>query len=130
MVDEAIDESLAEIKADLADRRLIAKEQQDAHVAANLRNTHLQERIATLEAWVDDLQSGMWINCVYCGHRYGPQESTPVSMADVLKEHIRQCPQHPLSKTLTALRNLVEILPDMKPMLPAHWEAKKLLSNL
>ena len=23
-----------------------------------------------LQAHVDDLQSGMYINCVYCGHRY------------------------------------------------------------
>ncbi len=51
---------------------------------------------ARLKQWVDDLQSGMWVNCVYCGHRYGPGETTPVSMADALKEHIEQCPEHPL----------------------------------
>jgi len=55
------------------------------------------KRIEELEAWVNDLQSGMYINCVYCGHRYGPKESTPFSMADVLKEHIEQCPKHPMS---------------------------------
>ncbi len=33
-----------------------------------------------------------------CGHRYGPREDTPVAMADVLKEHIEQCPEHPLSE--------------------------------
>jgi len=51
-----------------------------------------------LRRWVDDLQSGMYINCVYCGHRYGPKENTPMSMADVLKEHIERCPKHPMSK--------------------------------
>lgn len=51
-----------------------------------------------LQQWVNDLQSGMYVNCVYCGHRYGPESKTPVSMADVLKQHIEQCPEHPMSK--------------------------------
>jgi hypothetical protein len=49
--------------------------------------------------WVSDLQSGMFINCVYCGHRYGPADEVPATMADALKEHIEQCPEHPMSKT-------------------------------
>lgn len=56
----------------------------------------LQE-IADLQQWVNDCQSGMFVNCVYCGHRYGPREDTPVAMADVLRQHIEQCPKHPLS---------------------------------
>jgi hypothetical protein len=48
--------------------------------------------------WVDDLQSGMYVNCVYCGHRYGPGETTPVSMANALKLHISTCPKHPMSE--------------------------------
>jgi hypothetical protein len=51
-----------------------------------------------LKQWVSDCQSGMYINCVYCGHRYGPKDETPISMANVLKEHIEQCPKHPMSK--------------------------------
>lgn len=51
-----------------------------------------------LEQWVSDLQSGMYINCVYCGHQYGPKDEVPMAMADVLKEHIEQCPEHPMSK--------------------------------
>ena len=54
------------------------------------------ERSERLQDWVNDLQSGMYINCVYCGHRYGPREDTPESMADVLKAHIEKCPEHPL----------------------------------
>lgn len=50
-----------------------------------------------LKQWVNDLQAGMYINCVYCGHRYGPNSEVPASMADVLKEHIERCPEHPLS---------------------------------
>jgi hypothetical protein len=49
------------------------------------------------ERWVADLQSGLYVNCVYCGHRYGPGETTPVSMADALKAHVAQCPEHPMS---------------------------------
>ena len=52
---------------------------------------------ARLQAWVHDLQAGMYINCVYCGHRYGPDDEVPATMADALKEHVEQCPKHPMS---------------------------------
>ncbi len=58
------------------------------------------------KTWVNDLQSGMYINCVYCGHRYGPQEDVPASMADVLKEHISKCPEHPLAAALAEIERL------------------------
>ena len=57
----------------------------------------LREEIKRLQQWVSDLQSGMYVNCVYCGHRYGPADEAPVCMADVLKEHIEHCPKHPMS---------------------------------
>jgi len=56
-----------------------------------------EAELERMQQWINDLQSGMYINCVYCGHRYGPRKNTPVAMADVLKEHIEQCPKHPLS---------------------------------
>jgi DNA-directed RNA polymerase subunit RPC12/RpoP len=59
--------------------------------------SRLQADVERLTSWVADLQSGMYVNCVYCGHRYGPGEITPVSMADALKAHIETCPQHPMS---------------------------------
>jgi hypothetical protein len=59
-----------------------------------------------LHQWIDDLLSGMYVNCVYCGHRYGPSKKTPVSMADVLKAHIEICPKHPMS----ALKKRIEEL--------------------
>lgn len=73
-----------------------------------------QDKIKRLERWVADLQSGMYINCVYCGHRYGPSESTPASltstlavgqptMADALREHIATCPEHPMAGYKRAL---------------------------
>lgn len=63
--------------------------------------------IARLRKWVSDLQSGMYINCVYCGHRYGPGEITPVSMADALKAHVEKCPAHPMSALRKALEQMV-----------------------
>ena len=57
----------------------------------------LEKENARLRVWVSDLLSGMYVNCVYCGHRYGPAKDTPVAMADVLKAHIEVCPEHPLS---------------------------------
>ena len=59
-----------------------------------------------MKKWVNDLQSGMYINCVYCGHQYGPKENTPISMADVLKQHIEKCPKHPMSKLKTKYADL------------------------
>lgn len=58
----------------------------------------LNEENHRLRQWISDLQSGMYINCVYCGHRYGPDDQVPASMADALKEHIEVCPEHPMSK--------------------------------
>lgn len=69
---------------------------------------------AKLRTWVDDLHAGMSINCVYCGHNYGPDDEVPASMADVLKEHVEQCPEHPMSalkaQLAAAARNAESVL--------------------
>lgn len=62
------------------------------------------DEIARLRQWVADLQSGMYVNCVYCGHQYGPQESTPTSMAEQLKFHVAKCPAHPMAKLVKAAK--------------------------
>jgi len=67
-----------------------------AHAAAD-RLEAMGAENARLQQWVSDLQSGMYVNCVYCGHRYGPGETTPVTMADALKKHVENCPKHPMS---------------------------------
>jgi hypothetical protein len=58
----------------------------------------IEEATRTYRKWVNDLQAGIYVNCVYCGHRYGPGEDIPSTMADVLKEHVEKCPEHPMSK--------------------------------
>ncbi len=77
-----------------------------------------QEEIAQLKQWIDDLQSGMYINCVYCGHRYGPKDQVPASMADVLKAHIEQCPKHPMSKLKADNARMLKVL---KLTYRKHW---------
>ena len=62
--------------------------------------------IRKLQSWVNDLQSGMYINCVYCGHRYGPNDEVPASMADVLKAHVEKCPKHPMFELKTLVEEL------------------------
>lgn len=57
-----------------------------------------QADLTRYKNWVHDLQAGMYVNCVYCGHRYGPEDEVPTTMAQALKEHIEQCPEHPMSK--------------------------------
>lgn len=80
---------------------------EDAEMSAK-RAEAAEVEVARLQRHVADLQSGMFINCVYCGHRYGPSEGTPAIMADVLKQHIAGCPKHPLFVVSNALRELVE----------------------
>jgi hypothetical protein len=72
---------------------------------------------ARLEQWIDDAQAGMYINCVYCGHRYGPEDEVPVTMADALYEHITQCPEHPLSRCKAENARLREVLGQVPPFL-------------
>ncbi len=67
------------------------KRQADLHDKLVAENTKLV-------FWVKDLMSQMHVNCVYCGHRYGPRDKVPASMADILTEHVEQCPKHPMSK--------------------------------
>ena len=55
------------------------------------------ENCKTLEQWVHDCQAGMYINCVYCGHRYGPDDEVAPTMQQALYDHIAECPKHPLS---------------------------------
>lgn len=62
------------------------------------------QELRRYQVWVNDLQADMYVNCVYCGHRYGPGETTPVSMQDALKAHIAVCPQHPMSALLASLK--------------------------
>ena len=56
----------------------------------------LAAEVHQLRHWIDDLHSGMYISCVYCGHRYGPEDEVAPSMADALKEHCERCPKHPM----------------------------------
>jgi hypothetical protein len=97
------------------------------HLEANVdpagvfqENFILRENVHGLSQWVADLQSGMYVNCVYCGHRYGPDSDTPVAMADILKEHIAECPKHPLSIMVKRNLYLVKLIHRM------DWMVKQL----
>jgi hypothetical protein len=84
----------------------------------------LRGRLRAAERWIDDLHSGMWINCVYCGHCYGPRHATPATlpearepaMADALRQHIAQCPAHPMSGLLAAARHAESVIDHMMLM--------------
>ena len=70
--------------------------------------------IDRLQNWIKDLQAGMYINCVYCGHRYGPDTEVPASMADVLKDHVEHCPKHPMSALKKENNNLKALVTDLQ----------------
>jgi hypothetical protein len=44
------------------------------------------------------------ITCVYCGHEY--QDETPTHGAEVLKNHIKICPKHPMREA----EEMIELL--------------------
>lgn len=70
----------------------------------------LKQELERYKQWVADCQSGMYINCVYCGHRYGPSDEVPCSKADALKQHIAQCDKHPMSKLLKLCKDVSKSL--------------------
>jgi DNA-directed RNA polymerase subunit RPC12/RpoP len=74
----------------------------------------IRQEFRRMQEWVNDLQSGMYINCVYCGHRYGPSDEVPASMAEVLKEHIERCPKHPMSALKRELEEAQERIDDLE----------------
>ncbi len=93
--------------------RAVAYGKEHGKTSVIARLDDLQEaanEISRLRQWVADCQAGMYVNCVYCGHRYGPDHSTPVAMADVLKRHIEQCPEHPLSHAKAEIARLRKAL--------------------
>lgn len=100
-------ERLTAERDEWADRHSLEVNRATNVIAENVR---LTDEVARLRACVSDLQSGLYVNCVYCGHRYGPGETTPVSMADALKAHVEQCPEHPMSALKARERALVEAL--------------------
>lgn len=81
----------------------------DAVPVAERECAQLRQEVQRLTQWVNDLQAGSYITCVYCGHRYGPDDEVPTTMAAVLTEHVEQCPKHPMS----ALRQENERLRDL-----------------
>lgn len=70
----------------------------------------LEADVAEARKWVNDLHSGMYVNCVYCGHRYGPKDEVPATMADALKAHIERCPKHPMSELRAMIVALERVL--------------------
>jgi hypothetical protein len=87
----------------------------------------LRRRLADMDTvanrqrmWIDDLNSGMYINCVYCGHRYGPRDAMAATipdgtatMADALRRHIAECAAHPMSGLLAAAKYAEAVLDNM-----------------
>lgn len=67
-----------------------------------------------LEQWVSDLQSGIYVNCVYCGHRFGSDTETPVAFGEILKQHIAQCPKHPMNDLKKRVADLETIVRDSR----------------
>lgn len=75
----------------------------------NKKEDDFLSEIERLQKWIDDLQSGMYINCVYCGHRYGPNtlnKSEAKNMRDALHKHVEECPHHPLFKAKKRIKCL------------------------
>jgi hypothetical protein len=100
---------------------------EDLEFALRQENEALRAQAESLRRWVSDLQSGMYINCVYCGHRYGPADSVQPSMQEILHQHVRVCPKHPLARALedmdTIRRMVAEVNGDDPETWPKHGNA-------
>lgn len=72
------------------------------------------ERCERQRQWIEDLQSGQYVNCVYCGHQYGPEDSTPVSRTELLKRHAMECPEHPMAQMKKALELVPPLLKQVR----------------
>lgn len=53
------------------------------------------------------------LTCVYCGHAYPP--GSPAHGAQVLTDHIKVCPKHPLTKANERVVELYEALDGNMP---------------
>lgn len=113
----------------------IKKEMKTLFFQEELRN--LQEKIKCLEKknkkmhdWIDDLQSGMYVNCVYCGHRYGPKDSTPCSMSEILQRHVEVCTEHPMHKFRVRVKELLQKIDLYSHSKEIEEEIQKMLEEL
>lgn len=91
-------------------------------IDAARRGLNLATENRRLRQWVSDMQEGCWVNCVYCGHRYGHEKDTPVAIADVLKAHVEQCPDHPMSELKRRLTKLETALRAAAASRPSECE--------
>ena len=106
-------------------------EARDWHWAFEDDAKALIAEVRRLRDWVNDLHSGMFINCVYCGHRYGPKDKVPCAMSEVLKQHIEQCPKHPMSALKTWQREAAEAMTSFLEQIPPKGKGfVQLLSEL
>lgn len=99
-----------EINASLMD---VCNTADDIITQLRAENEERGDEILRLNKWIDDCQSGMYINCVYCGHRYGPDDGKHlVSMREALHKHVESCPKHPMFKLKQQVERLKKILED------------------
>lgn len=63
---------------------------------------------AALAALAQERNKENVLTCVYCGHEYPP--GSPTHGAEVLTEHIKTCPKHPLSEYRESLEETTSLL--------------------
>lgn len=68
-------------------------------------------RIIELQKGVERLSELLWgARCVYCGEIIGNDRKNQSVADDALKNHIKSCPEHPLSKSEARVTELEEAL--------------------
>lgn len=75
----------------------------------------LKSEILRYDAWIEDILSEKYVNCAYCGHRYG-KENDSANM-EAVRKHVENCSKHPMAKEKeradkaeALARELVELL--------------------
>ncbi len=66
------------------------------------------DHIAELEQWIRDLQTNVYVNCVYCGYRYGRDgDEIP---ADALRRHVTKCNKHPMALLINEVQDAIRMI--------------------
>ena len=88
------------------------------------REKELEAELERYKKWVADLQSGMYLNCVYCGYSFGKEdvlhkaeEDGSINMAQILAAHVSHCPRHPMWQ----LRNDYDHYRNMEHVRKLEW---------
>ena len=92
--------------------------EQQRQVIKELKDENIEkaEEIKTLKGWINGLPQ-LYVNCVYCGHRFKPNPEVFPSQTDVVREHMEKCSKHPLFQANQKIKELKKVIEELEKRL-------------